>query len=236
MRLAADGADRPRLPARRRPARPGGGRLPRWRRRARPGPAGGRADLPPGDAIAFRILRDGAEVGSHRIDFERRGETTIARVAIDIAVSYAWVTVYRFDPPADRNLAGRPVHRHREPHRRQRHRGLDAHRRRSRRRPAGVGQRHRALCRAARRARLHLLEPGHPAGRPGDQFAGRAAERAACRVRRRWRWCPASAARCRRGATRCMATLEMEIWYDLDDQWAHMRFRRDGSVITYLRA
>jgi len=29
--------------------------------------------------------------------------------------------------------------------------------------------------------------------------------------------------------------MDMDVWYDLDNQWAHLRFLRDGSVISYVR-
>ena len=165
-----------------------------------------RADLalPPGGAIAFRILRDGVEVGTHRIDFARRGDTTIAHVAIDIAVSYAWITVYRFAHRATETWHGAHFA------------GIESRTddngtaawMRTATDPAGdllvSGSGTEPYAAPPGALAVHLLESGHPVGAAGDQFAGRPFERTA-RAAGAWRQCPAWAARCRPAAMRCAA-------------------------------
>jgi len=49
---------------------------------------------------AFKVLRDGSEVGSHTFDFDRSGDTIGVRIATNIAVKIVFVTVYRFEHQA----------------------------------------------------------------------------------------------------------------------------------------
>jgi len=46
--------------------------------------------------IEFRILRDGRPIGSHRTLIEQSGTALTARIAVDIAVTLAGLTVFRF--------------------------------------------------------------------------------------------------------------------------------------------
>jgi hypothetical protein len=50
-----------------------------------------------GDQVKYDILRNGQEVGQHRISFGRRGETTIAETRTDIDIPFLFLTGYRFD-------------------------------------------------------------------------------------------------------------------------------------------
>ncbi len=190
--------------------------------------------LPPGNAIAFRILRDGAEVGTHRIAFAQRGTTTVARVAIDIAVSFAWVTVYRLTQRATETWEG------------DRFIGIESHTDDN-----GTA----AWMRAAPDADGALRVSGSgtapyaaPPGAVPSTYWNPAILRAAPVIssqdgrltEQRIRTGALEEVPCAGGTVRArrhevLGERDMEIWYDLDDQWAYMRFRRDGSLITYLR-
>ena len=79
---------------------------------------------------------------------------------------------------------------------------------------------------------VDLLEPGHPAVPPlFSSQDGRLCVQSVVSGPRS-SWFPVSAARCRRGATTCMATSKWWSGTTHDDQWAHMRLWRHGSVIT----
>ncbi len=191
-------------------------------------------NLPPGDAVAFRILRDGAEVGSHRIAFERRGDTTIARVAIDIAVSVAWVTVYRLTHRAEETWQG------------DRFIGMASHSddngtaawMRTSADPAG------ALLVSGSGTEPYAAPPGalpstywNPAILLAPLFSSQDGRLCVQRVVPG----PLESVPCVGGTLQARrhdlhGDLEMEVWYDTDDQWAHMRLWRYGSEITYLRA
>jgi hypothetical protein len=195
-----------------------------------------RADiaLPPGDCIAFRILRDGSEVGSHRITFARRGDTITAQVAIDIAVSYAWITVYRFAHRANEIWQGGHFA------------GIE-----SRTDDNGTA----AWMRTETDPAGALLVSGsgtEPYAAPSGALAttywnpailraapvissqdGRLSEQRVLTGALEAVPCASGTVQARRHEMR--GDRDLEIWYDLDDQWAHMRFQRDGSLITYLR-
>ena len=47
--------------------------------------------------VAFKVLRDGSEVGSHTFDFEKQGDAIGVRITTNIAVKIAFITVYRFE-------------------------------------------------------------------------------------------------------------------------------------------
>lgn len=190
-------------------------------------------NLPPGDAIAFRILRDGTEVGSHRIDFERRGKITLARIAIDIAVRYGWVTVYR--------LAGRAT----EIWQGERFLGIDSHTddngtaawMRTAPDPGGGFQV------SGSGTAPYVAPPGALAStywNPAILAApvinsqdGRLSEPEV--LTGPLEEVPSAAGPVQARRHDMHGDPDMEIWYDLDRQWAYLRFRRGGSVITYLR-
>ncbi len=47
--------------------------------------------------VAFKVLRDGSEVGTHTFDFDRQGDALGVRITTNIAVKIAFITVYRFE-------------------------------------------------------------------------------------------------------------------------------------------
>jgi len=61
-------------------------------------PAGLRAALPvpPGNRLAFDILRKGAKLGTHVINFESDGDLLTVRVAVELTYRFAGVTLYRY--------------------------------------------------------------------------------------------------------------------------------------------
>ncbi len=195
-----------------------------------------RADiaLPAGDCIAFRILRDGSEVGSHRVTFARRGDIVTAQVAIDIAVSYAWITVYRFAHRATETWEGAHFA------------GIESHTddngaaawMRTESDPAG------ALLVSGSGTEPYAAPPGALAStywNPAILLAapvissqdGRLSEQRVLSGALESVPCVGGTVQARRHEMH--GDLDLEIWYDLNDQWAHMRFRRGGSLITYLR-
>ena len=200
---------------------------------ARADAGGSMPDLPPGDAIAFRILRDGSEVGLHRIAFERRGRTRIARVAIDIAVTYAWITVFRFAHRAEETWQGG------------RFRGIGSH-------TDDNGT--EAWMRTADDAAggFHVAGSGTepyaaPPGALPSTYWNPAVLNAPLISSQDGKLClqrvvageveqvPCAGAPVLARRYEMHGDIDLEIWYDLQDQWAHMRLRRDGSLITYLR-
>lgn len=52
--------------------------------------------LQPGP-LKFTVLRDGSEIGTHKIDVRRDGAATRVNIKTDIAVKMAFITVYRFE-------------------------------------------------------------------------------------------------------------------------------------------
>lgn len=53
--------------------------------------------VPSNGELDFTVLRDGADVGSHRIDFHRNGEQLEVDIKTRIAVKLAFITVFRFE-------------------------------------------------------------------------------------------------------------------------------------------
>lgn len=50
-----------------------------------------------GPEARYEILRNGDEVGEHRISFQRQGDAIIAEARSEIAVPFLFMTAYRFD-------------------------------------------------------------------------------------------------------------------------------------------
>jgi len=57
--------------------------------------APGRAAVPTED-LAFRVTRNGSEIGRHTVAFERTGGDLTVRIAVDIRVGFGPVTLYRY--------------------------------------------------------------------------------------------------------------------------------------------
>ena len=50
----------------------------------------------PEDGLAFRILRNGSDIGFHRLDFAARNDGVDVRVAVDIRVGLGPIALYRY--------------------------------------------------------------------------------------------------------------------------------------------
>ena len=200
----------------------------------RPARAGQAAAQPAGGAMDFRILRDGAEVGSHRIDFQQTRSLTIARVAVDIAVSYAWITVYRF------------AHRATEIWQGDRFIGIESQTDDNgtaawmRTEPDADG----ALRVSGSGTAPYAAPPGALASTYWNPAILRTAPLISSQDGRlseqRVVAGPLEDVPCVGGTVRArrhqmLGEQDMDIWFDLEDRWAHLRFRRGGAVITYLR-
>ena len=57
----------------------------------------GQALAPDGLALEFRVLRDGVEIGHHRVRFAHRDSVFIVETEIRIAVTFLFVTLYRYE-------------------------------------------------------------------------------------------------------------------------------------------
>ena len=49
------------------------------------------------ERLAFDVLRDGEQVGTHEITLDRRADGTDVRIRTDVAVKVAFFTAYRFE-------------------------------------------------------------------------------------------------------------------------------------------
>ncbi len=52
--------------------------------------------IPEGRVLEFAVLRNGSEIGSHRLEFYPEGNRLRVRVAIDLAVGFGPIVLYRY--------------------------------------------------------------------------------------------------------------------------------------------
>jgi len=52
--------------------------------------------IPPGDRLAFHIVRKGSPIGEHIIGFERAGGALTVSVAVDIVVGFGPIAFFRY--------------------------------------------------------------------------------------------------------------------------------------------
>jgi hypothetical protein len=52
--------------------------------------------VPPGNALAFRLIRHSSDIGRHTLTFERQGDTLTVRVAVDALVSFLSIPIVRY--------------------------------------------------------------------------------------------------------------------------------------------
>ncbi|HMN38780.1 MAG TPA: DUF6134 family protein [Hyphomicrobium sp.] len=63
--------------------------------------------MPPASAhLEYAVLRDGSEVGRHVVDIARQGNATDVTIKTQVAVSIAFITVYRFEHAAREHWSG----------------------------------------------------------------------------------------------------------------------------------
>lgn len=53
-------------------------------------------NLPPGDALRFRLIREGSMIGVHELRFKRRPEGVVIAIHVDIAVRLGPIVFYRY--------------------------------------------------------------------------------------------------------------------------------------------
>ncbi|GAA0572579.1 hypothetical protein GCM10009416_09040 [Craurococcus roseus] len=53
------------------------------------------ASAQPVPEYRFRVMRDGSQIGNHRVSFSSAGDATTARIDVEIAVRLAGITVFR---------------------------------------------------------------------------------------------------------------------------------------------
>ncbi len=52
--------------------------------------------IPPGDSLAFRLMRHGGEIGRHTLTFERQGETLTVRIVVEARVTLLSIPVVHY--------------------------------------------------------------------------------------------------------------------------------------------
>lgn len=52
--------------------------------------------MPPGDALTFRMIRHGTEIGTHALTFTRAGDTLTVQIAVDAVVTLLSIPVVRY--------------------------------------------------------------------------------------------------------------------------------------------
>ncbi len=62
--------------------------------------------VPPDWRIGFRMLRNGDVIGSHHLDFARRGDALVVSVAIEILVKLIGIPIYRYSHRATERWQG----------------------------------------------------------------------------------------------------------------------------------
>jgi hypothetical protein len=65
--------------------------------------------IPPGDRLGFDIIRKGSRLGQHVLTFERSGNDLIVRVAMELVVKAAFITLYRYKHSAVERWSGDQV-------------------------------------------------------------------------------------------------------------------------------
>ncbi len=66
---------------------------------ALPGIARGAAPalpIPPGNRLAFDVVRNGSKIGMHVLDFAQAGDSLTVRIAVDLAVGIGPLTLFRY--------------------------------------------------------------------------------------------------------------------------------------------
>lgn len=52
--------------------------------------------VPPGDTLAFRLIRHGSEIGRHTLTFEPKGDTLTVHIAVDALVTLLSIPIVRY--------------------------------------------------------------------------------------------------------------------------------------------
>jgi hypothetical protein len=59
-------------------------------------PASASLPVPPGDTLAFRLVRHGSEIGRHTLDFAQRGNTLTVRIAVTARVTLLSIPIVHY--------------------------------------------------------------------------------------------------------------------------------------------
>src|ERR1700744_4729136 len=62
--------------------------------------------VPAGDRLSFRIIRKGSAIGTHVVDFTRDSDALTVNVAVDIAVGFGPIVLYRYTHRATEHWRG----------------------------------------------------------------------------------------------------------------------------------
>lgn len=76
---------------------------------ALPGAARAALPIPAGDRLGFDIIRKGSRLGAHVLTFERSGNDLTVRVAMELVVKAAFITLYRYRHSAVEHWSGDQV-------------------------------------------------------------------------------------------------------------------------------
>lgn len=76
---------------------------------AMPGAARAALPVPAGDRLGFNIIRKGSLLGQHVLTFERSGDSLVVRVAMELVVKAAFITLYRYKHSAVERWVGDQV-------------------------------------------------------------------------------------------------------------------------------
>ncbi|MFZ4689621.1 MAG: DUF6134 family protein [Polymorphobacter sp.] len=76
---------------------------------ALPLPARAALPVPAGDRLAFDVMRKGSRLGTHVLTFERKGDNLVVRVAVELMVKAAFITLYRYSHRATERWVGDEV-------------------------------------------------------------------------------------------------------------------------------
>jgi hypothetical protein len=187
--------------------------------------------IPAGGVMEFAIMRGGSDIGRHRLEFERRGEELNVRIAIDMEVKFAFLTVFRYS------------HRNHEVWRGNRLISLEA----------TTSDDGRSFTVKATRRGDGLWVEGSSGSQlvPGDTKAATYWSASFLREGQKLintQYGRVETIRVRPGATEIaaggiplrrfdVATPESDFsaWYGPDDGWRGLRFQARGSEITYVR-
>jgi hypothetical protein len=76
---------------------------------ALPGAARAALPVPPGNKLAFNVVRNGKTFGTHNLTFERNGDNLVVRVAVEMVFKAAFITLFRYKHTAIERWTGDQV-------------------------------------------------------------------------------------------------------------------------------
>lgn len=62
--------------------------------------------VPPGGRLAFRVFRNGSEIGVHTLDFTAKGDALTVQIGVHFAAGLGPITLYRYDMQGTEHWAG----------------------------------------------------------------------------------------------------------------------------------